>query len=600
MRTNSQAIRSCRSGLSFDGTALQIGSLVLLLLLVIVIMRPGMVAPPFSDDGFQLRHSRTLDHWTEAFGRDALGFYRPVKNLLFMAASKLEHDPPGWHWIGLTAYLAGAVGVHRIVSIVLKSPLAAWCATAVWALSPTCVSTALWLSCANISIGIALAAVAFHYHERSFRRNPARTFAIAAVAYAGTFLCYESLIAVPGLLFLRDLQQRRIGINGPTAIRYAVFTLVAVAFLVLRHHASANEIGRDDFHTGFAPGTESYQLTLSAPWFLWRHFLMWVFPFGKIEVLGSYAWLGSTPVAGIIGGWCFLAAMLGGAALLWTRLPRAAYGILFFLVASFPAGNFLPTFNGPIYDAYLTIPSIGLAIAVAAVCDHLLRLCVVRKNRGLAGAPALLLIACALLFYRIPVSAAYSRFWAGVWADPLRLVLLISESRPMQFQSKSFASLLLQETGYHEQAENLAHETLREAPWSSVAMLALGRVANQRGEDEQAELWFRRAIDAEDVTRSVKNTALLGMAESIVRNPARREEAADICRGLLRQDAAGQPPATIALLASIYQKQGNLPKARTTLERGLEFHPDETVFLEMLAKLPTASAIPPIAAPPEP
>ena len=61
-------------------------------------------------------------------------------------------------------------------------------------------------------------------------------------------------------------------------------------------------------------------------------------------------------------GWIYLTALLSSAFLTWKRFPTIAYGLLYFVVASIPAGNFIPNFNGPIYDAYVTIPSIGLVI----------------------------------------------------------------------------------------------------------------------------------------------------------------------------------------------------------------------------------------------
>ena len=283
----------------------------------------------------------------------------------------------------------------------------------------------------------------------------------------------------------------------------------------------------------------------------------------------------STSGLGLAAAWLFLGGLVGIAAFTWKRLPHISYGILFFLVASFPAGNFLPTFNGPINDAYVTIPSIGLAIAVAALCELLIRQAAERRVQCRAGAPVFLLILCALLVYRLPLAAAYYRYWAGVWANPAQLVLLISGSRPMQFQSKSFAALVLQRMGLQDHAESIARETLAESPWSSVAMLALGGVMKDRGEYPEAEQWFRKTIEAPDITRTVKDSALLEIADTIARTPSRRDEAADICRQLLQKDAEGQPPATIILLARIYQKQGDLPKARRTVERGLTIHPHD-------------------------
>ena len=104
---------------------------------------------------------------TDALGKDAFGFFRPVKNLLFLAVAPLEDKPLAWHAVCLAAYLAAVAGVFRLAWGFLGGWKPALLAAAVWGLSPTCVSTALWMSAANISLGIALSACAFHFHERA-------------------------------------------------------------------------------------------------------------------------------------------------------------------------------------------------------------------------------------------------------------------------------------------------------------------------------------------------------------------------------------------------------------------------------------------------
>lgn len=558
---------------------------------------PGMEAPLFSDDYPQLDRNAEFSTWKDVFQPDAFRFYRPVKNALFMAAARYQNDLAGWHMFGLAAFLLATIGVHRIATIVLGKGRGAWLATAIWALSPTVISTILWLSCANISLGIAFAALVFHFHERAAEGNRWRCLVPALVFQACALLCYEALIAVPGLLFLRDLQQRRAGFDRRTVVRYGLYTLVTIGFLVVRHLYSAKEVNAGNFHSGFDPDMTRWQLMVSAPWFLWRHFLMWVFPFGKLEVLGSYGWMKSASPAALGFAWLFLAGMVTAAVLLWKRLPVVSYGILFFLVASFPAGNFLPTFNGPIHDVYLTIPSIGLALAVAFAAERLLREWSQRRRESDAGATAAAFLLLLLLAFRLPVCAAYGRDWADTWTQPTKMMLLVSESRPFQFKAKGLASCMLLNDGYLEQAEIISRETLAEAPWCAQAKLTLGHVLSEHGDDSGAEALFQEIVhDSRDQTEVLK-PALANIAQIAAKDPQRRGEAADICRALLTADPSGQPPSLIVLLATIYQDDGNLPKARSTLRKGLQLHPGDESMSRMLARLdaePTAanSALP--------
>ncbi len=569
----------------------QYAGLLVILLAAIFCTWPGMASAPFQDDIPQLDRSSSFTSWTEVFQPDAFSFFRPVKNALFMAAAPLETNPYAWHWIALAAYLAAIIAVFRISSICLKSGAAALLAAGVWALSPTCASTAIWLSCANISIGIVFAAGMFHFHERAWERSSASAMVLCLVFYAFSLLCYESLIAVPGLLFFRDFQQGRIKLNRGVMLRYGAFTVVALAFLIVRIQFSAKNIGANDFHTSFDPSTQPWQLSLSAPWFLWRHFLMWVFPFGHIELLGSYAWLRSASAASLVFGWVFLAALLAVAGVAWKRFPAISYGLIFFLVASLPAGNFLPGFNGPINDAYLTIPSIGLAMVFAMICVGIADEFVKRRRQAEAGLPILGLLLVVLLVYRLPASGAYFRYWAGVWQDPIKLILLMSETRPYQFQARAYASSLLFNQGYIDQAEALATESALEAPWNPHAKLTMARIADFRENHAEAERRFIELAASPKLAADLKGSALIELAEMLSSLPGREEDAAGVCRELLK--AEDTPPRThlraVKLLSRIYQNQGSPAKARSTLERGLTYHPGDESLLEQLGSLDSST-----------
>lgn len=564
-----------------------LAALLAILLLAVFCTWPAMHSLPFQDDVPQLKRSAGFSHWAEIFNLDAFYFFRPFKNALFMVAAPLRENLPAWHWLGLSAFLASIAGVYRIAAICLKSTVTALLATAVWALSPTCASTAIWLSCANISVGIFFFACVFHFHERSAKLPSAGSLAASVVFFASALLCYESMIMIPCLLLLRDLQERRFTIDRKRLVQYGSYALVAVAFLVIRHQFSAKAIAVKDFHSAFSPDTRAHHLSLSAPWFLWRHFLMWIFPFGHLELLGSYAWLRSASAAALAFGWLFLASMLGTAVFTWRRFPGISYGLLFFVLASLPAGNFLPGFNGPINDAYLTIPSIGLAMAFAMVCGRLFREFQSRRPGAESGIPVLAALLVLLLVYRLPACGAYFRYWAGVWQDPIKLVILMSETRPFQYQSKACAAGMLYQAGYIDQAQPLAAEAIREAPWNQHAMLTMARIAGARGDYAESEKLYQRVLRLPELGANFKSASLVELAEILSSRPGRMEDAAQFCREALNFEFTGRPLhlRSVILLARIYKDQGNPDKARSTLERGLSIHRGNKTILEQLALL---------------
>jgi hypothetical protein len=567
-----------------------IPGLVALLMVVVILSWPGMQAPLFSDDFWQVDQSSRFVSWKQIFQYDAFGYYRPVKNALFMVAEPLRERPIAWHLLGLVAYLAATVGVFRITWICLGNLRAAWIATAIWALSPSCVSTVLWLSCANISIGLVMSSIVFECHERAALKGSSVWLLGAWIAFGSTLLCYEAFIALPGLLFLRDLQQRRIGFDRRTVIRYGLYTLVAMLFLLTRAYYSANLIGGEILHAGFSPNTKAMDLTLSAPWFLWRHFLMWVCPFGNLEVLGSYEWLKSASIVSIVLGWVFLIALLSVARLSWHRYPAVSYGLLFFVLASIPAGNFLPTFNGPIYDVYLTIPSIGLALVVTSISEKLLFEASKRRREIDLGASALLALFILVLVWRLPICGAYFRYWAQVWSQPIQLLLHVSDTRPHQFLSKGYASNLLFRQGYYDQAEEVANEALKGAPWNSQAKLTLARIHGHRGHQASEEAQYKEILLADNLSPELHSEVNLELAESLAQIPSRRKDAVIFCRATLQSELIVSPVhlRAVICLSGIYEAQGLRDKSIATLQKGLLYHRENPKIQKLLDGLKSA------------
>ena len=559
--------------------------LLLLIALVIFCVWPGMHAPPFSDDTYQMRKSASFDSWTEIFGPDVFMYYRPVKNALFMLAAPLEKNLLGWHMIGLISYLAAVIGVFRITSICFDSRITAWLATSLWALSPSCVSTAVWLSCANISLGVAFASLVFHFHEKWMTRNSVSCLVGCGFFYAVSLHCYESMIVIPALLFIRDIQQRRISLNRKAFITYGSYTIIALVFLAIRSYVSAKPIGGSVINLGFENSIKPIQLTLSAPWFLWRHFLMWIYPFNTLEILGSYSWLRSASISSLAFGWIFLAGLLTCALTIRKRYPLACYGILFFFVASIPSGNFIPCFNGPIYDVYLTLPSIGLAISFAAACESMFHACSRLRSQGKAGGTSLMAILCIFLVYRMPLCGAYFRYWANVWSKPSELMLIITESRPFQYQTKAIASLLLFSDGYIDLAGTLAEQVLKEDSTNPLGNLSSARIAKQKNDDKRAEAHYRAILNHPNTLSNIRNSSMVELGTILAADPSHTEEAIDLLRAYLRDRVNVHNVAAITNLSNLYRNSGNPEKAKATIERGLTYNPNENQLKVMLGNL---------------
>jgi tetratricopeptide (TPR) repeat protein len=205
-----------------------------------------------------------------------------------------------------------------------------------------------------------------------------------------------------------------------------------------------------------------------------------------------------------------------------------------------------------------------------------------RRREAESGMVAALAVLCLLLVYRLPVCGAYFRYWAGVWANPVELMLLTTETRPFQFQPKAYASVLLYSRGYIEPAAVLAQEVMQEAPWNTTARLTLAKVADYHQDYAHAEEYYRSILNTPNVSTFLKDPAMVGLAQMLANNPARRDEAAQLFREFLQSERNSHHPDAIILLAKLYKDEGNIAKARTTLQRGLSINPNEDSLKKML------------------
>lgn len=312
-----------------------------------------------SDDPGEMVFVRALPLWRLLFGFDAFGLFRPVKNLLFLAFSRLE--PLGLEWchaIAIAIGIASFYAVFVLLRRVFGSEWKALAAAAAWILSPTLVSSAAWLSCLNIQVMAAFAALAIVFHDKAWDGGAFRSsrFFLACVFLFLALVSYECAIALAPILLAFDLTLRPVRLHDRrTWISHGCYWTVEILFLLLRHFAGAK---------GTAGGrwieATRGQLVLSSPYFALQHVASWFWPFGRFSIGGSYVW-------GEVSGWNLaVCAMLGvgvlvAAFLLWKRRPALSFSLLFAILGLIPVCNFLGLGNGPYGDYYLTLASIGIA-----------------------------------------------------------------------------------------------------------------------------------------------------------------------------------------------------------------------------------------------
>jgi hypothetical protein len=425
--------------------------LVGLCLLVTYLAWPGMRSGLILDDLGEMDHVSNFRSWKDAFESDPFGLFRPVKNLLYYYFH-LRGLPSmlTWHWINLGTYLVSILSVHCLMRHVSGSVKWGFLATVLWATSATQASTAIWMSCVNISLAMILTCGALIAYDRSWEEGARQSRFVMALFLAFTAqVSYETAVCIAPLCVLLDCFRGRSPFSRKAVLRYLALGIVTLAFLLIRKSCGAihTTAGKN---LGFDPAMPNWQVAVSAPWFVWSHFLMWVSPFGRVEFLSTYVWGVSASPLELALSWLFLVLLVAATGFFWRRLPMVAFGLGWFLFAGFPTSNLIPIRAGPVEDYYLVFPSVGLALAMTGLLQAGLARLAVQGNAGKLRTviqPTLLIFAILVVLLSRGAGLQLFRPQANLWNVPTALYLVCAETRPAQFMAKALAARELMNEG---------------------------------------------------------------------------------------------------------------------------------------------------------
>jgi len=566
------------------GLRAEVLAVIALLGVLCLIALPGMSSPRMLDDIDQMKFVARFRGWGDCFGTDAFGLFRPVKNLIFFGLGDIP--VADWHCLNLLVYLSAVAAVYVALRRLLQSPAWALLGTSIWATCPTQTSAAIWMSCVNISLAIVLicACLCFHDLSRDANRRADWQVGVAVLCLFLALCSYESAVMVPALCLLVDVLRRRPVFSKESMIRYGMYGFVTLVYLWIRFHAGAFH-GNQQAHPGFAPDLAKWQLSVSAPWLLWKHFSMWLMPPGRIEFLGTYVWGISASPAALAGAWAWLLGLVTIIVVARKREPWLSFGLLWFIAASFPTSNFIPIWAGPVEDYYLVIPSIGLSIALLGCARQILawisaRPAVGFSQRSLAGG-AILGVGLIWRALGIPL------FWyqSCLWNRPAELYLNCDLTRPGQYEAQGLAAREIFFMGKLDQAEELAKKSYATAPWYSVTTVLLGKIELSRKNYDEAIRYFDETIKLEPGNSDLLDYCNLNKATALMARQETRHRSREILLPILTNARSPLHLDAVNLLADYYLGENKLPEARKAIANGIRLHPDDPLLPKRLESI---------------
>ena len=530
-------------------------------------------APPLLDDVDESEYIQSLSTPGALLRCDCYGLFRPMKNLMFYGVMHLTPDTPEVrHGLSVGLYLVVVVLSFVLFRRLLSNERWALTATAIYALAPPQWAVVAWFSTINILMMVAgcwLALWAYDQARMQSQQRP-RTAAgwllAAGAAYLLALFSYEGAVVLPALLMLWDgCRQRAIWTRRSLRL-YAAFGVITVAYLALRAvvHGQVQATGEN-----IQPTVTPLQLSAASGWFIWDHLSYWLWPVGRQSFCGSFRWAPSEIWQRVLPGWLALGSL---ALLAWQvrrRLPEVAWGGAWFFVAFLPTSNLLPLRNGPFAEYYLAVPSLGLALAVAA----LLRVAVMRARtaltpswRGLWGG-----VAGLLLLWQV-AAAVEGWDWAWAWHSAEEIFARNIRARPEAFASAVNLARLYMLCGHLDAAEQLVQRARAQAPWATQPWLVLGDLRLRQKREHEALQCFEQAARLRPGD-AYPHLAMAYLFESL---PTGEQRAEDEYRKVLQFRWTGYSITASLNLSCLLATRGQAEAAIQVVEQALQKAPTST------------------------
>lgn len=575
-------------------------TLGILALIFLTVVWPGRNAPPFSDDTEAIVYSQEMTaRGISPLGsmrfRDSVAYYRPIKNLTFgIISSMSDSQKPeslqaalaSARTFGFFYSLVAALGVFSLVRHLSRNEWLAVTASGLWLLSAAGTSAATWVSAQNIGIAVAcgcFALIAASRFVTTTRTRSQLSFGTGAVLlFAAALLCYDSLVALPGILaamvalpWLQIRPDRREACRA--AMLLFLFTAIVGGWLYVRHQTGAISDGSKN-SVLFSPDTTRAHLFTASAWFFWRHALMWVWPFGTLEIGGTYIPGVSASTPSLIWGWAFLIAYLVTIPVLAWRSVRhrcrltglIALGLAMGLIGAFPSGNFVPLYSGPMGDYYTVLPSVGWSLALASAIFLLMRQArKLREPDARRVIPAVAAASLALICVNRAAGVVTMDTISRRSMNVAEMALASIGARPnMAINQVHLAAALVAE-GQVELAIPIYESAIEIAPWAT--RIGYAQALSQVGRYEEAIAQYNKALKTEK-ERDRLLTANYSKAVAL-RKIGRLDEAKAVVQSVIHNADYRHHVQLVAFGIVVAHEAGDDETARRWLAKARELYP---------------------------
>jgi Flp pilus assembly protein TadD len=480
---------------------------------------------------------------TDLFHKTGTGaaYYRPLQTVSYMVNYFFGGlNPSGYHVVNILCHIGCVLLLWGLIRQLSGDNVVALLVAALFAIHPVNTNAITYIAGRADPLAFLFLLVSLtlflEYRIRSEDRVLLRTafFAGSALAFVAAMFSRESAMVFPVLLFLycftytaSDEKRARNALVATTPFLLLVAAFLAWRYMVL---AQCHKV-----------------LLLSLPMPAW---LVWQVPFRTLATdFGLLLWpahlqmerqviLGGVGLLALTGiGLVITAGLLWALGRTYRAQPLAFFGLCWFVATMLPILA-IPQIAVLAAEHWLYVPSVGLYLALVAVCHHQLNLLQPRP-RALVSSLAVVVCVAALTalaartiwrnadwvtpvtFYsRTKQAAPYStrvrnnlgREYSAIGERQRALEELLTAMRvsPEDLRHKGNLAVLYLSSGELDKAEALSQEMLRVEPFNTGALLCMADIYDQRGDFAGARLeYLRSAASSVEVSPRLQFGAFL-------------------------------------------------------------------------------------------
>ncbi len=340
----------------------------------------------WDDDDFinNNRYIKDFHYWPLWFSQNMVAgsylvsnYWRPLLLAVFAIEWQWWHNwVYGWHAVSVATHILAAVTLYFLLNRLFANTLLALVTALIFVTHPVHNEAVVYVNSMGDSLAAFLVLSSLLCYVQ-FRQSgkPAwasRSYWAAFLLFPLAILSKETGFVLVGLLPLMDffLLSKANSLGGrclQTAAAVWPFIVLALVYVILRgtvlnFHNSFNFYNEDNAFTGHPSirlMTFFKAMTQYAGFLFFPH---------QLRVERQLPWAQSLFEWDVIVGGLIVTGMLVAAFKYWKNKPWISFGIGWFFIAIAPTSNVLVPINAVIYEHFLYMPMIGIALIVVILC----------------------------------------------------------------------------------------------------------------------------------------------------------------------------------------------------------------------------------------